>query len=260
MSGLIHVEREGTVAVLTVNRPDRLNAMTNAMDSEFWHALESIYADAAVRAVVWRAEGRAFSAGRDVNELGVRAPGVSHLQYISEGHARTHELLVPPKVPIVVAIQGWCIGGSFERALLCDVRIASDDAQFRLPEMEHGLLPDSGGTARLFQMCGHGVAVDLAMTGRPMPAEEALRHGIVSRVVPRDSLDDDALGIARAIAGLPPLAVRLYREAIDELATAQVAASVRRELLSQMLVYQSADFAEFRAAREEARKPNYRGT
>src|SRR5580658_3805097 len=91
MSDLIRVQRDGPVAVLTLNRPDRLNAMTNAMDSEFWDALASIYADPALRAIVWRAEGRAFSAGRDVGELGSREPGVSHFQYISTGHARTHE-------------------------------------------------------------------------------------------------------------------------------------------------------------------------
>ena len=100
-----------------------------------------------VYCVLWRAEGRAFSAGRDVSELGNRGAGESDYQYIAFGHGKTHRFLVPPRVPIVCAIQGWCIGGMWERSLLCDVRIAADDAKFRLPELAHGLIPDSGGTA-----------------------------------------------------------------------------------------------------------------
>jgi enoyl-CoA hydratase/carnithine racemase len=257
---LFDVEKTGAVAVLTVNRPERLNAFTNDMDTQFWDALERIYDDDSVRAIVWRGEGRAFSTGRDVNELGKRDPGVTHYQYIAHGHQRTHELLIPPRLPIVVAIQGWCIGGSFERTLLCDIRVAAEDAKFRLPEMQHGLVPDSGGTARLFQMCGHGVAADLVMTGRTMDAEEALRHGVVSRVVPRDKLDEEALGIATTIAEVPPLVVRIHRQLVAEMGNALVAASVRQELFAQMLVYQSEDFAEFRAARAEERTPRYRGT
>jgi enoyl-CoA hydratase/carnithine racemase len=144
--------------------------------------------------------------------------------------------------------------------LLCDIRIAAEDAKFRLPELSHGLVPDSGGTARLFQMCGHGVASDIVMTGRVMDSAEALRHGVVSRVVPREDLDDQALAIAVAVAKQPPLAVRMHREVLGSLGTAQVASSLREELLAQMLVYQSADFAELKAARAEGREPRYRGT
>jgi len=257
---LVGVERIGPVAVLTVDRPDRLNAMTNQMDLDFWAALENIYGDGTSRVIVWRGEGRAFSTGRDTKELGVRDAGVTHYQYISAGHERTHELLIPPRIPIIAAIQGWCIGGSFERTLLCDLRIASEDAQFRLPEMMYGLLPDSGGTARLFQMCGPGVVSDMAMTGRVMGASEALRLGVVSRVVPREALDSEALEMARAIAELPPLALRYHRQLLGEMANPLVAASVHQELLAQMLVYQSADFAELKTARSEGREPVYRET
>lgn len=259
-SSHIRVERDGPVAVLTLDRPDRLNAMTNQMDADFWVALEDIYSDGTSRVIVWRGEGRAFSTGRDTKELGVRDEGVTHYQYIALGHKKTHELLIPSKIPIICAIQGWCIGGSFERTLLCDLRVASEDAQFRLPEMMHGLLPDSGGTARMFQMCGPGVVTDMAMTGRVMDAEEALRLGVVSRVVERDRLDAEALEMAHLIAKLPPLTVRFQRQLLGEMATPLVSAGVRAELLAQMLVYQSADFAEFKAARAEGRDPVYRET
>jgi enoyl-CoA hydratase/carnithine racemase len=260
MDNFVRVEQDGPVAVITLDRPDRLNAMGDTLDTQFWAALEDVYARPDVRVVLWRGEGRAFSAGRDVNDLGVRPPGVSDFQYIAEGHRRTRELLIPPKLPIVVAIQGWCIGGSFERALLCDLRVAADDAQFKLPELVHGLIPDSGGTSRLFQICGHGVVTDLVMTARAMDAEEALRLGVVSRVVPRDRLDEEAMSVARTIAAMPPLAIQLHRQVLSSLATAAVDASLHEELLGQMLVYRSEDFAEFKAARAEKRTPAYRGT
>jgi enoyl-CoA hydratase/carnithine racemase len=256
----VRVAYDGAVAVLTLDRPDRLNAMSNAMEDQFWSALDEIDHRDGVRCVLWRAEGRAFSAGRDVNDLGNRAPGESDYHYISDGHAMTHRLLVPPKLPIVCAIQGWCIGGSFERTLLCDLRIAADDAKFRLPELVHGLIPDSGGTARLFQMCGHGLVSDLVLTARVLDADEALRHGIVSRVVARDELDATALEVARTIAALPPLAVRAWRQNLLDMATPLVTKSLHDELAGQMLVYKSDDFAEFKRARAEGREPNYRTT
>jgi enoyl-CoA hydratase/carnithine racemase len=256
----IRVDYEEHLAVLTLDRPDRLNAMNNAMDAEFFEAIEEIYTHEDLRCVLWRAEGRAFSAGRDVNDLGNRGPGESDYHYISQGHGKTHHLLVPPKVPFVCAIQGWCIGGSWERTLLCDIRIASEDAKFRLPELAHGLIPDSGGTARLFQICGPGIATDLVLTGRVMDVEEALRHGVVSRVVPRDELDDVALEVARSIAKLPPLAVKAWRQGLQDLAAPPVSAALHAELLAQMLVYKSEDFAEFKKARAEDRAPDYRNT
>lgn len=256
---LVRLERVGAVAIITLDRPDRHNAMGNAMDAQFWEALAEVASDDAVRAVVWRGAGPSFSSGRDVADLGIRH-GESDYQYISAGLDRTQELLIPPAKPIVVAIAGWCIGGAFERALLCDVRFAAPDARFRLPELAHGLLPDSGGTAKLFQMCGHGVVADLVLSGRVLDAEEALRLGIVSRIVERDALDDAALELATTIAAAPPLAVRQHRELLWRLGGQQVQASVQQELLAQMLVYTSEDFAEFKAARAEGRAPRYRGT
>ena len=256
----VELHYEGRVAVLTLNRPERLNAMGDTMDAQFWQALREIYANPQARCVLWRGEGRAFSTGRDVNDLGNRPPGMSDYEYISTGHGHTHDLLVPPKLPVVVAVQGWCIGGSFERAMLCDIRIAADDARFRLPELVHGVIPDSGGTARLFQMCGHGVVSDLVLTARVMDAAEALRLGVVSRVVPRDELDAVAMEAAQTIAAMPPLAVQAWRNNLNELAVPPVSANLHSELLGQMLVYTSSDFKEFRAARAEKREPDYRGS
>ena len=194
--GAVRVEYEDHLAILTLDRPEQLNAMSDHMEGQLWAAFEELEARDDVYCVLWRAEGRAFSAGRDVSELGNRAPGESDYQYIAFGHGKTHRFLVPPRVPIVCAIQGWCIGGMWERALLCDVLLAADDAKFRLPELAHGVIPDSGGTARLFQICGPALVSDLVLTTRVLDAEEALRHGVVSRVVPRADLDDEALQAA----------------------------------------------------------------
>jgi enoyl-CoA hydratase/carnithine racemase len=258
--GSVRVDHEGHVAVLTVDRPDRLNAMSDAMEDKFFAAFAEIDANDDVRCVLWRAEGRAFSSGRDLKDLGNRAPGQSDYHYIPRGHAATHRLLVPTKVPVVCAIQGWCIGGVFERTLLCDMRIASTDAKFRLPELAHGLVPDSGGTARLFQMCGHGLVTDLVLTGRTLDADEALRHGIVSRLVERDRLDAEAMEIATAIASAPPLAVRAWRQNLLDMSMPLVTKSLHDELSAQMLIYKSDDFAEFKKARAEGRPPVYRTT
>ena len=258
--GLVRVDHEGHVAVLTVDRPDRLNAMSDAMEDKFFAALAEIEARDDVRCILWRAEGRAFSSGRDLKDLGNRAPGQSDYHHIHRGHEATHRLLAPTKVPVVCAIQGWCIGGVFERTLLCDLRIASPDAKFRLPELAHGLVPDSGGTARLFQMCGHGLVADLVFTGRTLDADEALRHGIVSRLVERDLLDAEAREIAGAIAAAPPLAVRAWRQNLLDMSMPLVTKSLHDELSAQMLIYKSDDFAEFKKARAEARAPVYRTT
>jgi len=258
--GSVRVDHDGHIAVLTVDRPDRLNAMIDAMEDKFFAALTEIEANDDVRCILWRAEGRAFSSGRDLKDLGNRAPGQSDYHYIHRGHAATHRLLAPPKVPVVCAIQGWCIGGVFERTLLCDLRIASSDAKFRLPELAYGLVPDSGGTARLFQMCGHGLVTDLVFTGRTLDADEALRHGIVSRVVDREQLDAQAMEVASAIAGAPPLAVRAWRQNLLDMSMPLVTKSLHDELSAQMLIYKSDDFAEFKKARAEGRAPVYRTT
>jgi len=128
-----------------------------------------------------------------------------------------------------------------------------------LPEVGHGVIPDSGGTARLFQMAGHGLAADMALTGRIINAEEALQHGIVSRVVAPESLDDEALAIAREIAKRSPLAVKFSKEVLSWLATPEVDRSMHEEKLAQTSIFASEDYRELKAARAEGREPKFRG-
>ena len=256
-SDTVLLDFDGSVAIVSNNRPDKHNAANNEMDARLWEVLEELHHREDVRAVVWRGNGKSFSSGRDLSELGSRPEGVSDLEFI-EGHNRA-DLFFSIPAPIVVALKGWVIGGSFERALLCDLRIAGEDVRMRLPEGGHGVAPDTGGTARLFQMAGHGLAADLALTGRVLGAEEALRHGVVSRVVPDDQLDETALEVAHQIAKAPAFTVKMFRRTLARMADPLVRESIAHEALTQSMTFASHDYAEMKAARTEQREPKYRG-
>jgi enoyl-CoA hydratase/carnithine racemase len=257
MEELITLEFDGPVAIMSNNRPDKHNAANDAMDARLWQVLAELHRRDDVRAIVWRGNGKSFSSGRDTTQIGVRTEDISNLDFIERGHAGTRQFFTIP-APIIVAMKGWVIGGSFERTLLCDMRIAGDSAKMMLPEVKHGVVPDSGGTARLFQMAGHGLAADLALTGRVLDAQEALRHGIVSRVVPDADLDATCLQVAREIAALPAFTVKMFRRTLARIANPLVEASIQEEAVTQVLTQASSDYAEMKAARAAKREPAYR--
>jgi enoyl-CoA hydratase/carnithine racemase len=252
------LDYDGSVAIVSNNRPDRHNAASDAFNQRLWEVFAEIHGNPDVRCVLWRGNGLSFSSGRDLKELGgPREGGMSHLQHIERGHRWTQMLFTCP-APILCALKGWTIGGMFERALLCDLRIAGESTKLWLSELQHGVVPDSGGVARLFQIAGHGLAADMALTGRVMGAHEALGHGIVSRVVPDDELDATGLEMARKIASLPAFTVKMFRRDLQRLATHLVQQSIEEEALLQAQVYASDDYAEFKAAKAEGRTPLYR--
>lgn len=257
-SDTITLELDGPVAILSNNRPEKHNAANNEMDARLWELLGELHQRDDVRAVVWRGNGKSFSSGRDMTELGGRPGGISDLEFIERGHRGT-QLFFTLEAPILVALKGWVIGGSFERALLCDIRVAAESAKLRLPEVAHGVLPDTGGTARLVQMAGHGLVADLALTGRVMTAGEALQHGIVSRVVADDALDDTVLEMAHAIAEAPAFTVKMFRRNLSRMVDPLVKRTIQEEAVTQSLVFQSHDYGEMKAARAEKREPKYRG-
>ena len=206
----VRLDVDGPVAVITNDRPDAHNAFDDAMDVRLFEILGEIAVDPSIRAVVWRGEGKSFSSGRDVSAIGGASSGLSHHELMRRGHRGIQQLFeLDP--PVIVAIQGWAIGASFQRALLCDIRVAGESARFMLPEVGHGVIPDTGGVARLFQMCGHGVAADMVLTGRKMDAAEAYGHGIVSRVVPDDDLESTVMEMAHKIAAAPAVTVKMAR-------------------------------------------------
>ena len=255
----ITLEVDGAIATITNNNPDKHNAFDDAMDLALFEILGELRQRSDVRAVIWRAEGRSFSSGRDVAAIGGGQVELTHHELMRRGHRGIQQILdLDP--PIIVAMQGWSIGASFQRALICDIRIAAEGARFMLPEVTHGVIPDTGGMARLYQMCGHGVVSDMVLTGRPMHADEALQHGVVSRVVPADELDSTAREMADKIAAAPAVTVKMARRVIKHLADPSLRSSMEDELIYQTFISRSDDMAELRAARAEDRPPTYTGS
>jgi enoyl-CoA hydratase/carnithine racemase len=259
MTAQVRLDIDGPIAVITNDNQEKRNAFTDEMDKQLFDILGELRSNPAVRAVVWRGEGHSWSSGRDVGSIGTNKTEMTHHELMSRGH-RGIKQIFDLDAPIIVPIQGWAIGGSFQRALLCDIRIATPETRFMLPEVGHGVIPDTGGVGRLYQMCGHGVVSDMVLTGRPLGAEEALSLGIVSRIVSRDELDDTAMEMARKIASSPAVTVKLARRVIAHLATPEIVTSMEDELIYQTFINKSEDFAEFRAARAEERDPVYRGS
>lgn len=270
------LEVDGPVAVITLDRPDDHNAMGDAVDALFFRYLDLVRTDRDVRVVVWRGNGPSFSTGRDMTELLGEPDGDERTSgpLLARVHAQRHgfgasdfdvlergawstRLLYDFPVPIICALKGWTLGTAFERALLCDIRVAGESAKMALSALDHGLPPDSAGVAKLFEIGGAALALDLGLTGRRIDAREALRLGLVSQVVPDDDLDEVVLDLARGIAARPPLVVRLVREHVQALAGPGVRGTLGRELVGQAMVLASHDLREQRAARAEDRPPRY---
>ena len=248
---------DGHIAVITNNNPAKHNAFDDEMDLALFDVLGEIKADKSIRAVVWRGEGKSWSSGRDVSAIGGGQVEMAHHALMERGQ-RGIQQIWDIDAPIIVAIQGWAIGGSFQRALLCDIRVAAEGARFMLPEVTHGVIPDTGGVGRLFEICGSGLVSDMVLTGRVLNAEEALGHGIVSRIVAPEELDDTVMEMATKIAAASPYTVQLARRVIRNLAIEDLRTSMNDEYAYQTLVNRSDDFAEFRAARAEERYPEYK--
>jgi enoyl-CoA hydratase/carnithine racemase len=259
VTGSVHLTIDGAIATITNDNPEKHNAFDDDMDAQLFAALGELREHPEVRAVIWRGEGKSWSSGRDVGSIGNLKVELSHHELMRRGHRGIQQLweLDPP---VVVACKGWVMGGSFQRALMCDIRVAAEGTRFRLPEVTHGVIPDTGGVAVLYEMCGHGVVSDMVLTGRILSAEEALAHGIVSRIVPPDELDATVQEMAEQIASSSAVAVKMAREVIRHLSVPDVRASMADEMIYQTFINKSDDMAEMRAARAEDRPPHYTGS
>ena len=255
----VRLDVDGLIATITNDNPDKHNAFDDEMDARLFDILSELRDRPEVRAVVWRGEGKSFSSGRDVSAIGAHAEPVSHHELMRRGH-RGIQQLWDLDAPVVVACKGWVMGASFQRALLCDMRIASEGARFRLPELTYGVIPDTGGMGALFEMAGAGLVSDLVLTSRVLTADQALAHGVVSRIVGEDELDVTVREIAEHIASLPAVTVKMAREVIRHLAVPAIRSSMADEMIYQTFVNKSDDIAELRAARAEDRAPRYTGS
>jgi len=255
----VRLEIDGPIAVITNDNPDKRNAFDDAMDLRLFEILGELRERRDVRAVIWRGEGHSWSSGRDVAAIGGGGVTMTHHELMTRGHKGILQVF-DLDIPIIVAIQGWAIGGSFQRALLCDIRVAAEGARFMLPETTYGVIPDTGGVGRLFQMCGHGIVSDMVLTGRVLEADEALALGVVSRVVPADELDATVRAMAEKVAAAPAVTIKMAKRVINHLAEPEVRSSMADELIGQTFINKSDDYAEMRAARAEERAPRYTGS
>ncbi len=259
MTKEVRLEYDGPIATITNDNVEKHNAFDDDMDQQLFAVLAELKERPDVRAVIWRGEGKSFSSGRDVSAIGGGDVELTHHELMARGHRGILQVF-DIEAPIIVAMHGWSIGASFQRALLCDIRIAAEGARFMLPEATHGVIPDTGGVGRLFQICGHGVAADLVLTGRAMQADEAYAHGIVSRVVPAEELDATAREMAEKIAASPAVTIKMARRVLAHLSEAELRSSMADEMIYQTFIAKSDDLAEFRAARAEGRDPHFTGS
>lgn len=210
---LILVERQGPVGLIRLNRPQVLNALSDALMAELGHALMAFEADAAIRAMVITGNERAFAAGADISEL--QHKGFADV--FNQGFVTTHwEAVTRCRKPVIAAVAGLALGGGCELAMMCDLLIAAENARFGQPEVKVGTLPGAGGTQRLTRAIGKAKAMDLCLTGRMMDVVEAERLGLISRIVPTDRLLDEAMAVAAQLAGLSSMAVKLNKEAVNQ--------------------------------------------
>ncbi len=259
MTDRVRLEIDGAVAIITNDHPEKHNAFDDEMDAELFAILAELRQRNDVRAVIWRGEGKSWSSGRDVGSIGVQKTELSHHELMRRGH-RGIQQLWELDAPVLVACKGWVMGGSFQRALLCDIRVAAEGTRFRLPEVTYGVIPDTGGVAVLHEMCGPGLVSDLVLTGRILSAEEALAHGIVSRIVAGVELDATVREMADQIAAAPAVTVKMAREVIRHLTVPPIRASMTDEMIYQTFINKSDDMAELRAARADERPPKFTGS
>ena len=212
MSGTIMYEKSDGIARLTLNRPAVLNALNLEMRDELWDALGAFRDDPDAAVLILRGAGKAFSAGADISDFGT-APSLTEARRARRERDVWDLLLHLPK-PTIAAVHGYALGAGCEMALLCDLRIAADDASFGLPEVGLGYIPSAGGTQTLPRTIPPGAAMQMILSGDPIDAEEAYRLRLVHRVVPRDELDAVASAWARTLAERDPRALAFAKEAV----------------------------------------------
>ncbi len=255
----ILVEIDEPIAVVTLNRPKVLNALRTALLRELSQALSELARDERVRAIVVTGAGeKSFAAGADIGELNALASADSGAEQSRSGQALTRQIERMSK-PVIVAVNGFALGGGCEIAMAGDVIVASENAKFGQPEVNLGLIPGYGGTARTTRRVGKGMATYLCLTGEMIDAREALRIGLVERVVPPEELLGEAKRIANAIASKAPLAVAACKRAINNGAHLAIDDALELEALEFGTLVDTEDIKEGTRAFLEKRKPAWKG-
>lgn len=250
----ILTETRDKVGLITINRPQALNALNSTVVAEINQALDLHERDPAIGCVVITGSEKAFAAGADIKEMS----GLSFPETYIDDFITSWDRVSQRRKPIVAAVSGFALGGGCELAMMCDFIIASDTAKFGQPEIRLGVIPGAGGTQRLTRFVGKSKAMDMCLTGRMMDAAEAERCGLVSRVVPAAELLDEAMKAAQAIASMSLPVAMMVKESVNRAYETTLAEGVRFERRVFHSVFATADQKEGMAAFVEKRKPDFR--
>ncbi|MFV9506559.1 MAG: enoyl-CoA hydratase-related protein [Oscillochloridaceae bacterium umkhey_bin13] len=252
---LVLMTLDGHVATLSLNRPRALNALSPALIEELTAALDRCEADEQVRAIVLTGNERAFAAGADIKAMVEATPSQMMLGRSIERWAR----IAAVRKPMIAAVSGYALGGGCELALMCDMIIASETAQFALPEINLGVIPGAGGTQRMTRAVGPAKAMEMILTGASISAQEALQYGLVNRVVPVDAYLAEAQALAATIASKAPIAVLLAKEAVRAATETTLREGLALELRNFYLLFDTEDQKEGMRAFVEKRKAEFKG-
>lgn len=253
----ITVEKRGRVAVMTINRPDKLNALNNKVHSEGVNALDELRRDDDVRVLVITGAGeKSFVAGADISEFEGKTPVTQRDSF----HERSlfNSIDTFPK-PVIAMVNGFCLGGGNELAMACDIRMASENARFSQPEINLGIMCGGGGTQRLPRLVGEGRAMEMALTGDMIDAATAERFGLVNHVFPPDQLEAETMKLAEKIAEKAPIALQLSKEAVKFASRSNLDEGLRREVDLFAICFSTEDKKEGVAAFLEKRRPEFQG-
>jgi enoyl-CoA hydratase len=253
----ILLERRGPLAIVTINRPEKRNALNIQTRTEGAAVLDELRGDDSVRVVILTGAGdKAFIAGADIAEFAQRT-AISQREVMLEP-SLFNAIDSFPK-PIIAMVNGYCLGGGCEVALACDIRIAGEKASFGQPEINLGIIPGGGGTQRLTRLLGEGKAMEMILTGEIIDAQTAFTLGLVNHVVPADQLESKTMEIANRIAEKSPIALRLAKEAVKIASRSNMDEGLRREVDLFALCFSSEDKDEGVKAFLEKRKPDFKG-
>ena len=252
--GNILVERRGRVGLVTLNRPEALNALDRTTLEELVAAVSAMDADPGVGAVVITGSGKAFAAGADIKEMADKG----YLEMYDADWFRGWEDLTRLRIPLIAAVSGFALGGGCELAMMCDFIIAGDNAKFGQPEINLGVVPGMGGSQRLTRAVGKAKAMDMILTGRFIDADEAERSGLVARVVPAADTVEEALKAAEVIASKSKPAAMLAKEAVNAAFETGLTQGVVFERRLFHSLFATEDQKEGMAAFVEKRKPDFR--
>jgi enoyl-CoA hydratase/carnithine racemase len=246
------------VGQVIFNRPHRHNALDDEASALFAETLLKARDDEAARVIILRGNGPSFCSGRDTAALGQRFTGLSDFQHLSRSLRRKLDMLDIQK-PLIAELKGHAIGGGFETALKCDIRVAASDAKLSLPEIKWGIMTDSGGSVISTALAGPGRAKFLLMTGDVISGAQAHEWGLVDFVCPPEELQAKTMEIARKIADQPPMHVAMAKQLVDGIYGDLIRRGLRNEMVSLTALYASEDYKEARAAQREGRKPQFKG-